>query len=218
MRDCSYDVHERGRQWTTGRESLKGMASVGWQDGRRERGKYATAERDKCGRTNRWWLTGSFIHYSDQIQQDSPPYGMAQLIHPITWTTYTTRGEGMVCVCVCVCAGEKVPGGFLNMTVNERGSEENKAATRSVINLVKAQRFEQIKKTRQNCHGNKKQRYKTCMICLFGIIKTDQLIQTLCDSPMMIRLTAFFPLNYIQFTSKSCPRSTTNFAFNLTIK
>lgn len=102
-RDCSYDVHERGRQWTTGRESLKGMASVGWQDGRRERGKYATAERDKCGRTNRWWLMGSFIHYCDQIQQDSPPYGMAQLIHPITWTTYKTRGgEGMVCLCVCV--------------------------------------------------------------------------------------------------------------------
>lgn len=103
-RDCSYHVHERGRQWTTGRENLKGMASVGWQDGQRERGKYATAERDKCGRTNRWWLMGSFIHYCDQIKQDSPPYGMAQRIHPITWTTYRTRGgEGMVCVCLCVC-------------------------------------------------------------------------------------------------------------------
>lgn len=80
---------------------------------------------------------GSFIHYCDQIQQDSPPYGMAQLIYPITSTTYKTRGEGMVCV--CACAGEKVPEGFL--TVNERGSEENRATTRSVINLLKAQHF-----------------------------------------------------------------------------
>lgn len=120
-RDCSYDVHEGGRQWTTGRESLKGTASVGWQDGRRERGKYATAERDKCRRTNRWWLMGSFIHSCDQIQQDSPPYGMAQLIHPITWTAYRTRGGrggggGGVCVSVRVCAEEKVPEGFLNVT------------------------------------------------------------------------------------------------------
>lgn len=98
------EVHEWGRQWTTGRGSLKGMASVGWQYGRREGGKCATAERDKCSRTNRWWLTGSFIHGCDQIEQDSPPYGMAQLIHPVARTTYMAAGEGNVCVCMCVCA------------------------------------------------------------------------------------------------------------------
>lgn len=30
------------------------------------------------------------------------------------------------------------------------------------------------------------------MICLFEIIKTDQLIEPLCGSPMMILLRAFF--------------------------
>lgn len=64
---------------------------------------------------------GSFIHSCDQIQQDSPPYGMAQLIHPITWTAYRTRGGrggggGGVCVSVRVCAEEKVPEGFSNVT------------------------------------------------------------------------------------------------------
>lgn len=113
--DCCYDVHERGRQWTTGRGSLKGMASVGWQDGQRERGKCATAERDKCGRTNQWWLTGSFIHYCDQIQQDSPPYGMAQLIHPITCIASRAR-EGEAMACVCAHRG----GGFANATGTER--------------------------------------------------------------------------------------------------
>lgn len=166
--ECSYDVHEKERQWTTGRESLKGMASVGWQDGQRERGKYVTAECDKCGRTNRWWLMGSFIHYCDQIQQDSPPYGMAQLIHLITWTTYRTRGgEGMVCVCMCVCMWRrrclKV---FLNMTVNERGSEKNKATTRILIDLQKAQHSEQIK-WKKPVTGNKKLDYEICTAAWF---------------------------------------------------
>lgn len=31
-----------------------------------------------------------------------------------------------------------------------------------------------------------------CMICLFGIIKTDKLIEPLCGSPVMILLTALF--------------------------
>lgn len=165
--DCSYDAYEGGRQWTTGGESLKGMASAGWQDGRRERGKYATAERDKCGRTNRWWLMGSFIHCCDQIQQDSPPYGMAQLIHPITWTTYKTRGEErMVCVCFCVCAEEKVPEGFLRMTVNERGSEKNKAMRRNVINLLKAQYFwiKGKKKQKKRKKEEMSHRTKSCFI------------------------------------------------------
>lgn len=99
--DCSYDAWERETVNDRAREFKRhGVCWLaGWTEGER---KYVTAERDKCGRTNRWWLTGSFIHYCDQIQQDSPPYGMAQLIHLITWTTYRTRGgEGVFCVCVC---------------------------------------------------------------------------------------------------------------------
>lgn len=81
---------------------------------------------------------GFFIHYCDQIQEDSPPYGMAQLIHPITWTTYKRRGDG---VCVCACPEKKVPEGLWNMTVNEIGREENMAIRMNVINLLNAQHF-----------------------------------------------------------------------------
>lgn len=98
---CAWEretVNDRAREFK--RHGVCWLA--GLTEGERERGKCATAERDKCGRTNRRWLPGSFIHCRDQIQQDSSPYGMAQLIHPITWTTYTTRREGMVCACVCV--------------------------------------------------------------------------------------------------------------------
>jgi len=136
VRDCSCDVYEKGRRWATGRESLKGMVSVGWQDGRREWGRSATAERGKCGRTNWRWLTGSFIHHCDQIQQDSPPYGMAQLIHPISWTTHSNRRGKGCCVCVCVCVWRRR---CLNITVNERGSEEKTARIRGLINLLYSQ-------------------------------------------------------------------------------
>lgn len=124
-----WEVHEWGRQWTTGRGSLKGMASVGWQYGRRESGKCATAERDKRSRTNRWWLTGSFIHGCDQIEQDSPPYGMAQLIHPVARAPYMAAGgEGNVCACACaracVCWSLK--------SDNKRRSEDNEATGCSV--------------------------------------------------------------------------------------
>lgn len=100
-RDCG-DTLEKERQWATGRESLKGTMSAAWQDGRRERGRHATADRSKYGRTNRWWLMGSFIHRCDQIKEDSPPYGMAQLIHPITWTTHSNRRGKEWCVSTCV--------------------------------------------------------------------------------------------------------------------
>lgn len=118
------EVHEWGRQWTTGRGSLKGMASVGWQYGQRKSGKCATAERDKCSRTNRWWLTGSFIHGYDQIEQDSPPYGMAQLIHPVARAPYMAAGGEEnacvhVCVFVCVCWSLK--------SDNKRRSDDNEA-------------------------------------------------------------------------------------------
>lgn len=68
---------------------------------------------------------------------------------PTIWdsTTYSSnhldyiqdqrRREHGVCLYVCVHVEEKVPEGFLNMTVNERGSEKNKATTRIVINLQK---------------------------------------------------------------------------------
>lgn len=123
---CCCGVHERGRQWTTGRGSLKGMASVGWQCGRRESGKCATAERDKCSRTNRCWLTGSFIHGCDQIEQDRPPYGMAQLIHPITRATCRAAGgEGNACVRMCMCV--RVCVCWSLWSVKKQRSEDNKA-------------------------------------------------------------------------------------------
>lgn len=201
VRDCSYDVHERGRQWTTGRESLKGTASVGWQDGRRERGKYATAERDKCGRTNRWWLMGSFIHDCDQIQQDSPPYGMAQLIHPITWTAYRTRGgEGVVCLRVCLSACVRWGEGawrFLEYDSKWR-EEENKATSRNIINLLKAQHFWTNKEGAQGTGNCILKHARPHDLFVWNYIKKkktpNQLIEHLClwlpyDDPVK----SFFP-------------------------
>lgn len=67
-----------------------------------------------------------------------------------------------------------MPECFLRMTVNERGSEKNKAERRNVINLPRAQYFGTKKKTGINVTGNKELLYKTWPVHdLFGIIKND---------------------------------------------
>lgn len=80
---------------------------------------------------------GFFIHQRDQIQQDSPPYGMAQRIHPISRTIYRTRRvKGMVCLPVSMRACDRE--GALNMLANEK-RDVNRNLNRTVINVLQTQ-------------------------------------------------------------------------------
>lgn len=71
-----------------------------------------------------------------------------------------------MCLSVCVHVGEKVPKGFLEMTVNERGSEEHNATTRTVINLLKAKHFWIHFKKVITVTGNKTFYNETRFVCL----------------------------------------------------
>lgn len=122
---------------------------AGWTEGERE----VCDSRAWQVRQNKPVVTHGLLHsllWSDPAGQ------------PTIWdgTTYSSnhldyiqdqkrRGDG-VCLSVCVHV-EKVPEGFSNMTVNERGSEKNKTTTRNAINLLKALHFSTNKK-RPKCN------------------------------------------------------------------
>lgn len=136
---CAWEretVNDRAREFK--RHGVCWLA--GWTEG----------EREVCDsgawqvRQNKPVVTHGLLHsplWSDPAGQ------------PTIWDGTTYSSNHLDCIqdqwrtgdCMCVCVFVPEEEGFLNMTVMERGSEENKATSRKVINLLEARHFKQIK-------------------------------------------------------------------------